>query len=174
MLYSSSSSSSYSSSSSSYSSSAASSAAASSSPSGVSGSPAFLPGRTPNHFGSFLAGRFENSANFSFHIPSSHSARITSAPPSYSFLRSPYVLVSVLRSYLENMWMVGGVLLGEGLGVKTLLDGLVPKLQLLPLGQLLELVILVELSLLVVILVSLQGDNSAPDLVGFVLQLIRV
>merc|ERR1719331_855718 len=95
-------------SSSSYSSSAASSAAASSSPSGVSGSPAFLPGRTPNHFGSFLAGRFETSANFSFHMDSSHSARITSAPPSYSFLRSPYVLVSVLRSYLENMWMVGG------------------------------------------------------------------
>merc|ERR1719500_299104 len=31
----------------------------------------------------------------------------------------------------------GGVLLGEGLGVKTLLDGLVPLLQLLPLGQLL-------------------------------------
>merc|ERR1719331_135915 len=74
-----------------------------SSSSGVSGSPAFLPGRTPNHFGSFLAGRFENSANFSFHMDSSHSARITSAPPSYSFLRSPYVLVSVLRSYLENM-----------------------------------------------------------------------
>merc|ERR1712012_397534 len=48
-----------------------------------------LPGRTPNHLGSFLAGRFENSANFSFHIDSSHSARITSAPPSYNFLRSP-------------------------------------------------------------------------------------
>merc|ERR1719458_1878196 len=68
----------------------------------------------------------------------------------------------------------GGVLLGEGLGVKTLLDGLVPQLQLLPLGQLLELVILVELSLLVVILVSLQGDDGAPDLVGLVLQLVRV
>merc|ERR1711964_614449 len=48
-----------------------------------------LPGRTPNHFGSFLAGRFENSANFSFQVDSSHSARRTSAPPSYSFLRSP-------------------------------------------------------------------------------------
>merc|ERR1712088_637972 len=68
----------------------------------------------------------------------------------------------------------GGVLLGEGLGVKTLLDGLVPQLQLLPLCQLLELVILVELSLLVVILVGLQGDNGVPDLVGFVLQLFRV
>merc|ERR1719191_1137258 len=92
-----------SSSSSSYSSSAASSAAASSSPSGVSGSPAFLPGRTPNHLGSFLAGLLENSANFSFHMDSSHSARITSAPPSYSFFLSPYVRVSVLLSYLENM-----------------------------------------------------------------------
>merc|ERR1719397_545517 len=68
----------------------------------------------------------------------------------------------------------GGVLLGEGLGVKTLLDGLVPQLQLLPLGQLLELVVLVELPLLVVILVSLQGDNGAPDLVGLVLQLVGV
>merc|ERR1719474_678416 len=68
----------------------------------------------------------------------------------------------------------GGVLLGEGLGVKTLLDGLVPQLQLLPLGQLLELVVLVELSLLVVVLVSLEADDGVPDLVGFVLQLIRV
>ena len=66
------------------------------------------------------------------------------------------------------------MLLGEGLGVKTLLDGLVPQLQLLPLSQLLELVILVELSLLIVILVSLQGDNGAPDMVGFVLQLVRL
>merc|ERR1719397_25046 len=68
----------------------------------------------------------------------------------------------------------GGVLLGEGLRVKTLLDGLVPQLQLLPLGQLLELVVLVELPLLVVILVSLQGDDGAPDLVGLVLQLVGV
>merc|ERR1719370_315028 len=68
----------------------------------------------------------------------------------------------------------GGVLLGEGLRVKTLLDGLVPQLQLLPLGQLLELVVLVELPLLVVILVSFQGDNGAPDLAGLVLQLVGV
>merc|ERR1711874_698701 len=44
----------------------------------------------------------------------------------------------------------GGVLLGEGLRVKTLLDRLVPQLQLLPLSELLELVILVKLPLLVV------------------------
>merc|ERR1719369_2686314 len=49
----------------------------------------------------------------------------------------------------------GGVLLGERLGVQALLDGLVPQLQLLPLGQLLELVVLVQLPLLVVVLVSL-------------------
>merc|ERR1719323_950090 len=63
------------------SSSAASSSAASSSPSGVSGSPSFLPGLTPHHLGSLALGRL--------------------------FL-SPYVLVSVLLSYLENMWILGG------------------------------------------------------------------
>merc|ERR1719225_505606 len=68
----------------------------------------------------------------------------------------------------------GGVLLGEGLRVKTLLDRLVPQLQLLPLSELLELVILVKLPLLVVVLVCLQGNNCVPDLVGFVLQLITV
>merc|ERR1740116_561173 len=68
----------------------------------------------------------------------------------------------------------GGVLLGERLRVKTLLDGLVPQLQLLPLGQLLELVVLVQLPLLVVVLVGLEGDDGAPDLVGFVLQFVGV
>merc|ERR1719419_1694903 len=68
----------------------------------------------------------------------------------------------------------GGVLLGEGLGVQALLDGLVPQLQLLPLGQLLELVVLVQLPLLVVVLVSLQGNDGVPDLVRLPPQLIRV
>merc|ERR1719233_1188682 len=66
----------------------------------------------------------------------------------------------------------GGVLLGEGLGVQALLDGLVPQLQLL--GQLLELVVLVQLPLLVVVLVSLQGHDGVPDLVRLPPQLIRV
>merc|ERR1712223_231212 len=68
----------------------------------------------------------------------------------------------------------GGVLLGEGLRVKTLLDRLVPQLQLLPFSELLELVILVKLPLLVVVLVCLQCNDCVPDLVGFVLQLITV
>merc|ERR1711981_75353 len=70
--------------------------------------------------------------------------------------------------------MVGGVLLGEGLGVKTLLDGLVPLLQLLPLGQLLQHVILVKLSLLIVILVGLELEDCVEDLLSLVLQLVGV
>merc|ERR1719446_1897914 len=104
--YSSSSSSSYSSSSSSYSSSAASSAA--SSPSGVSGSPGFLPGRSPNHLGSLDLALLVQSVFLSFHNCSNISALTTSAPPSYSFFLSTYVLVSVLLSYLENMCILGG------------------------------------------------------------------
>merc|ERR1711933_613094 len=98
----SSSSSSYSSSSSSYSSSISASAS-SSSPSGVSGSPSFLPGRTPHHLGSLALGLFCHSPSFSFQQASNHSDLMISAPPSYNFFLSPYVLVSVLRSYLENM-----------------------------------------------------------------------
>merc|ERR1719449_560868 len=89
-------------------SSSASSSTASSSPSGVSGSPSFLPGLTPHHLGSLDLGLLFHSPSFSFHTPSSHSARMISAPPSYSFFLSPNALVSVLLSYLENMWMVGG------------------------------------------------------------------
>merc|ERR1712212_1461696 len=68
----------------------------------------------------------------------------------------------------------GGVLLGEGLGVETLLDGLVPLLQLLPLGQLLQLVILVKLSLLIVVFVGLELENCVEDLLSLLLQLVRV
>merc|ERR1719361_47266 len=82
------SSSSSSSSSSSYSSSAAASSPPSSSPSGVAASPALLPGLSPNHLGNFLAGRLENSSNFSFQMASRDSARMTSQPPSYSFFLS--------------------------------------------------------------------------------------
>merc|ERR1711863_147594 len=68
----------------------------------------------------------------------------------------------------------GGVLLGEGLGVKTLLDGLVPLLQLLPLSQLLQLVILVKLSLLIVVLVGLELEDCVEDLLSLALQLVGV
>merc|ERR1712114_150176 len=108
IVYSSSSSSSYSSSSSSYSSSPPASSAASSSPSGVSGSPSFLPGQTPHHLGSLALGLLFHSPSFSFQTASSHSDLMISAPPSYNFFLSPYVLVSVLRSYLENMCILGG------------------------------------------------------------------
>merc|ERR1712083_57779 len=88
LVYSSSSYSSSSSSSSSYSSSAAASSPPSSSPSGVGASPAFLPGLSPNHLGSFLEGLLDHSSNFSFQMASRDSARMTSQPPSYSFFLS--------------------------------------------------------------------------------------
>merc|ERR1712051_475635 len=68
----------------------------------------------------------------------------------------------------------GGVLLGEGLRVKTLLDGRVPLLQLLPLSQLLQLVILVKLPLLIVVLVGLELEDCIKDLLSLALQLVRV
>merc|ERR1719382_902642 len=67
-----------------------------------------------------------------------------------------------------------GVLLGEGLGVETLLDRLVPLLQLLPLGQLLQLVILVQLPLLIIVLVGLKLENCIKDLLSLCLQFVGV
>merc|ERR1711962_1909790 len=80
----------YSSSSSSSSSSSISAGGASppSSSSGVSGSPVFLPGRSPNHLGRRALGLFVQSSYFSFHITSRVSALITSQPPSYNFFLS--------------------------------------------------------------------------------------
>merc|ERR1712107_748629 len=60
----------------------------------------------------------------------------------------------------------GRVLLGERLGVETLLDRLVPLLQLLPLRELLQLVILIKLPLLVVVLIRLQLEDRVPDLLS--------
>merc|ERR1719340_370077 len=68
----------------------------------------------------------------------------------------------------------GRVLLGEGLGVETLLDRLVPLLQLLPLRELLQLVILIELPLLIVVLVRLELEDCVPDLLSLGLQFVRV
>merc|ERR1711892_1318397 len=50
--------------------------------SGDSADPAFLPGRSPNHLGSFLAGLLDHSSCFSFHMASRVSALMTSHPPS--------------------------------------------------------------------------------------------
>merc|ERR1719233_2453882 len=61
---------------------------ASSSPSGVSGSPAFLPGLSPNHLGNLFDGLLVHSSYFSFQIASRDSALMTSHPPSYSFFLS--------------------------------------------------------------------------------------
>merc|ERR1719474_617991 len=97
-------------SSSSSSSSAAASSPPPSSPSGVSASPAFLPGLSPNHLGSFFAGLLDHSSYFSFQMASRDSALMTSQPPSYSFFLSSQVLVSVLLSYLEYMRIMGGYL----------------------------------------------------------------
>merc|ERR1711976_955750 len=47
------------------------SSTASSSPSGVSGSPSFLPGLTPHHLGSLALGLLFPSPSFSFHTVSS-------------------------------------------------------------------------------------------------------
>merc|ERR1712088_178426 len=100
-----------SSSSSSYSTSAGASAPPSSSSSGDSGSPAFLPGRSPNHLGNLDFVRFPQSFSyFSFQSFSSTSEYKTIQPPSYNFRLSSYVLVSVLRSYLEYMRIFGGYL----------------------------------------------------------------
>merc|ERR1719432_281457 len=55
-----------------------------SSPSGVSGSPGFLPGRSPHHLGSRLLGRSTYSAYFSFQTLSSLSLLHTSQPPAKS------------------------------------------------------------------------------------------
>merc|ERR1712055_975662 len=79
----------YSSSSSSSSSSSAGGASPPSSSSGVSGSPAFLPGRSPNHLGRRVLALLLQSSYLSFHMASSISARTTSQPPSYSFFLSP-------------------------------------------------------------------------------------
>merc|ERR1719232_2056710 len=68
----------------------------------------------------------------------------------------------------------GGMSAAEGLGVESLLDGLVSELKLSPLVKFLELVVLVAPPLLEVVFVSLKFNNCVPDGVGLVPQLIRV
>merc|ERR1719370_2908466 len=99
---------------------------------------------------------------------------MTSQPPSYSFFLSSYVLVSVLLSYLEYMRIMGGDLPNKGLRVKTLLQGLLSQLSLLPLLQLLKVSLLVHPLLLVVVLVGLQLDDNVEELGGLSLQVVGV
>merc|ERR1719216_560660 len=58
--------------------------------------------------GNLVFGLFDHSVYFSFHKAWRCSALTTSHPPSYNFRLSSYVLVSVLRSYLEYMRIFGG------------------------------------------------------------------
>merc|ERR1719411_2302160 len=69
---------------------------------------------------------------------------------------------------------LGRVLAGQGLGVKTLLEGLGSELCLLPLLELLQVKLLGELPLLIVILVSLKLDNDLEKVLSLGLHLIRV
>merc|ERR1719507_2958490 len=68
----------------------------------------------------------------------------------------------------------GGVLANKGLGVKTLLQGLLSQLSLLPLLQLLKVPLLVPPLLLVVVLVGLQLDDNVEQLGGLSLQVVSV
>merc|ERR1712142_97661 len=69
---------------------------------------------------------------------------------------------------------LGRVLAGEGLGIETLLDGLVSQLNLLSLLQLLEFIVLGKLTLFIIVFVSLQGEDGVPQISGLGLQLVRV
>merc|ERR1719348_1795089 len=110
LIYSSSSYSSSSSSSSSYSSSSAAAASSSSPPSGVSGSPFFLPGLSPNHLGSLLEVLLLHSSYFSFQQDSRCSALTTSQPPSYIFLsviiRSGICSTLILGVHADLWWVL--------------------------------------------------------------------
>merc|ERR1712110_1082656 len=64
----------------------------------------------------------------------------------------------------------GGILANKGLRVKTLLQGLLSQLSLLPLLQLLKVPLLVHPLLLVVVLVGLQLDDNVEQLSGLSLQ----
>merc|ERR1711910_319657 len=68
----------------------------------------------------------------------------------------------------------GGVLANKGLRVKTLLQGLLSQLSLLPLLQLLEVPLLLLPLLLVVVLVSLKLDHDVEQLGGLGLQVVGV
>merc|ERR1712018_288523 len=70
-----------------------------------------------------------------------------------------------------NLWWV---LASKGLGVKTLLHGLLPQLLFLSLLELFEIVILPLLPFLEIVFLSFEPDNGIPQFLGFGLQLIRI
>merc|ERR1711970_1314594 len=67
-----------------------------------------------------------------------------------------------------------GVFANEGLWVKTLLQGLLSELSLLPLLQFLEVKLLCQLPLLIIIFVSLQCNNNIEKFIRLSFELIRV
>merc|ERR1711931_551389 len=69
---------------------------------------------------------------------------------------------------------LGWVLASQGLGIQSLLHGLLSELLLLPLLELFEIVVLPLLSLLQVVLLSLEPDNGLPQLGGLALELVVV
>merc|ERR1719270_2746785 len=68
----------------------------------------------------------------------------------------------------------GRVLASEGLGVQSLLHGLLSKLLLLSLFQLFQVVVLPLLPLFQIILLSLKPHNHLPQLAGLLLQGVAV
>merc|ERR1719508_554276 len=127
-------------------------------------------------------------------MASRDSARMTSQPPSYNFfpdgikrfctddfpatfiqLLSVVISSGVCSAFIfgvhaDHWW----VFANKGFWVKTLLQGLLSELSLLPLLQFLQVKFLCEFSLFIVVLVSLKLDNNVEDLVSLRLQLIRV
>merc|ERR1712142_846526 len=69
---------------------------------------------------------------------------------------------------------MGGVLANKGLRVKTLLQGLLSQLSLLPLLQFLKVPLLLTPLLLVVVLVCLELDDNVEQLGGLSLQVISI
>merc|ERR1712018_995382 len=68
----------------------------------------------------------------------------------------------------------GGMGTTEGLGIETLLDGLISKLQFFPFIQLFEFIILIYPSLYIIVFVGLKFNNCVPDGVGLGAELVRV
>merc|ERR1712193_130387 len=69
---------------------------------------------------------------------------------------------------------LGRGLAGEGLGIETLLDGLVSELNLLSFLQLLEFIVLGKTTLFIIVFVGLKGEDGVPQISGLGLQLVRV
>merc|ERR1711983_133025 len=67
---------------------------------------------------------------------------------------------------------LGRIFASEGLGVKTLLHGLLPQLLLLSFLQPFQVIVLPLLSFFEIVFLSLEPDNGVPKLLGFVHEFI--